>query len=221
MKSWWDFGEDTGLNGSTVDINSIECGFCNQKNGYQTLDHKVKKNSSTGKALTYNILQCENCGNYTFLFWSSNAHGGRFGRYDYRTLPYPLSQVRAPDHWPADVQRYWKQAHGSIIANNWDAAALMARSALQCVMREQGAKGKNLYQEIEDLKTRGQLPEIMKDFAEEVRELGNDSAHPKVGMEETTEKDAKDVVEFLDIVLDYLYNLPKKINDYRSRRNGV
>jgi hypothetical protein len=49
--------------------------------------------------------------------------------------------------------------------------------------------------------------------------LGNDSAHPAPGAAETTQADAEDIVEFLDILLDYIYNLPKKINDYRTRKS--
>jgi hypothetical protein len=44
----------------------------------------------------------------------------------------------------------------------------------------------------------GVLPPIMREWSHDVRELGNDAAHPVPGSTGTTPKDAKDVVRFLD-----------------------
>jgi hypothetical protein len=103
---------------------------------------------------------------------------------------------------------------------NWDAAAVMARSALQLALRAHGAEGANLKQEIDDLASKGLLPPIMKDWAHTVRDLGNDSAHPKVDQAPTNAKDASDIVGFLDFMLEYLYTLPKRISEYRGRKGA-
>lgn len=79
----------------------------------------------------------------------------------------------------------------------------MARSAVQATMRDKKAVGKDLYHEIEDLAAKGDLPPLMKEWSHEVRELGNDSAHPKPGTPPPTEQDARDIVEFLDSLLLY------------------
>jgi hypothetical protein len=94
----------------------------------------------------------------------------------------------------------------------------MARSALQAALRDQGAKGKNLATEITDLATRGILPPLMEEWSHELRALGNDAAHPDAQSTGATAADARDLVEFLDYLLEYLYNLPKAIADYRARR---
>lgn len=96
----------------------------------------------------------------------------------------------------------------------------MARSALQLALRASEAKGANLKQEIEDLASRGLLPPLMKEWSHLVRELGNDSAHPAIGSSPTTSKDATDIVGFLDFLLEYLYTLPKRINEYRGRKDS-
>jgi hypothetical protein len=94
----------------------------------------------------------------------------------------------------------------------------MARSAVQLVARANGALGKNLNEEIEDLATKGLLLPVMKEWAHEVRELGNDGTHPQPGTTGTSEKDAKDVVEFLTFLMTVMYELPKEIADYRRRK---
>ena len=75
-----------------------------------------------------------------------------------------------------------------------------------------------LKQEIDDLAKKGLLPPVMKDWSHEVRELGNDGAHPKPKSAGTDAKDAKDVVQFLSTLLIMLYNLPYQIEQYRARK---
>ena len=179
----------------------------------------VKKNSA-GKVLNYDVLQCESCGNYTMAFWSASAFGGSQGMHDYMTGPRARSTTSFPEHWPKDVGRNWLQAQRSLEGQNWDAAALMARSAIQLIMRYQKAEGGSLKTQIDFLADKGILPPIMKEWAHEVRKLGNENAHPEPGGKGTSPKDAKDVVEFLGFLLRLTYNLPEEIEQFRKRREG-
>jgi hypothetical protein len=60
----------------------------------------------------------------------------------------------------------------------------------------------------------------MAEWSHEVRLLANESAHPDaLAPPPVTPQDAKDIVNFLDFLLFYLYDLPKQISDYRKRKN--
>jgi len=60
----------------------------------------------------------------------------------------------------------------------------------------------------------------MKDWADEVRLLANESAHPDAHVPaDMTPEDSKDTVNFLDSLLAYLYDLPKQIENFRQRKN--
>jgi hypothetical protein len=150
------------------------------------------------------------------VFWSASRD-----HHNYKIVPWPIGKLKKyPDHWPEAVGRYWLQAKRNLKDQNWDAAALMARSSLQVSLREQNAIGNNLKQEIDDLADKGVLPKIMQDWAHNVRELGNDSAHPKPDQPPTSSEDAKDIVGFMDYLFEYLYTLPKQINEYRERKKS-
>ena len=95
---------------------------------------------------------------------------------------------------------------------------MMARSALQIALRDNGASGATLKKEIADLAAQGVLPPLMREWSDEVRELGNESAHPEPSQPATAQEDAKDIVEFLEYLLRYLYTLPQDIENYRRRR---
>jgi hypothetical protein len=149
------------------------------------------------------------------VFWSAGH-----SLYDLKTVPWPIGHYKAPEFWPSDVARFWLQAKNSLSGKNWDAAALMARSALQLALRSKSAVGKSLKAEIDDLARKGLLPPIMQEWSNEVRELGNDSAHPAPGGPATTQQDAADVVRFMDSLLEYLFTLPHRIEQYRSRKKA-
>jgi len=173
----------------------------------------VKKKPNGSKELHFTTLKCGVCAGFVMVLWA-----GAHGNHDFRVLPWPRKVANAPDHWPSDIGRYWVQAHRSLSDENWDAAAVMARSALQLSLRQLEAGGRTLKDEIEDLASKGLLPPIMNEWAHEVRELGNDSAHPKPGQPATSPEDARDMVQFLDYFLEYLYTLPHRIERYRERR---
>jgi hypothetical protein len=92
------------------------------------------------------------------VFWSVSSSGGL---HDYRQVPWPKQIARFPKHWPEDIGRNWLQAHRSIDGQNWDAAAMMARSAIQLATRYHKAEGNNLKHEIDNLADNRVLPPIM------------------------------------------------------------
>jgi hypothetical protein len=70
----------------------------------------------------------------------------------------------------------------------------MARSAMQAAFRDLGAVGRTLKDEVDDLSGKGLLPPEMNP------------------------QDTRDALEFLDQLLNYLYDLPAAIQQYRGRR---
>jgi hypothetical protein len=212
IDSWWDLGEWSGQTGTTLAVYQITCPFCLERGNFKTTFHAEKKKPNSDKKLNFDTLECANCKGYVMCLWSA---GDRL--HACRVLPWPLRIEEYPKHWPENVGRYWLQAHRSTADENWDAAAVMARSALQVALRDQKASGANLKLEIEDLAAKGVLPPIMKEWSDSVRELGNESAHPKPDQPPTNRRDAKDIVQFLDFLLECLYTLPHQINEYRER----
>ena len=218
--NWWELGEHSGYAGENP-LSRITCAFCKNDGNFSVIHHEERKQPNRAqKVLQYDTIKCGICGNLTMVFWSRAATTMRHEIYDFKTVPWNTETVRHPDHWPKDVGRYWLQARRSLEGKNWDAASLMARSAIQLVARYQGAKGNSLKQEIDDLADKGLLPPIMKEWSHEVRELGNESTHPDPGGAGTDQKDARDVVEFLDTLMVMTYNLPHQIEQYRKRKAG-
>ena len=216
MNSWWELGEWSGQRGRELSLYNIECPFCEERGNFEVEHHAEKKKPNSSKKLNFDTLKCGSCSSYVMVLWSAGNT-----LHDFEVLPWPIGKVnKFPEHWPQAVGRYWVQAKRNIESESWDAAALMARSALQVALRDKEASGNNLRQEIDDLAGKGILPAIIKDWAHNVLELGNESAHPKPNQPETSSEDAVDIVKFMDYLFEYLYTLPKKIDDYRERKNS-
>jgi hypothetical protein len=220
MNSWWELGEGIGNQGDKPELWRIECAFCGEKGNFALAYHAEKKKPNSDKKLNFDLYQCKNCMGFVHVFWSAGEGFGR-GLYSMKILPWPLDAKREPsENWPEGVKRFWIQAHDSIKRENWDAANLMARSAVQFVVREKNAKKGVLKDQIDDLVSKGVLHPLMKDWADEVRVVANESAHPEAPIpEDATPQDSRDIVNFLDLLLTYLYDLPKQIENFRLRKN--
>jgi len=215
--SWWELGEHSGYSGAQLATYDIECAFCGERGNFETEHHAEKKKPNDRKILNFDTLKCGNCSGYVLVMWSTNAWAGStHGIHDFRLVPWPQTVGEGREHWPDTVKRYWRQAHTTLSAEDYDAAAVMARSALQAVMRDKKATGKDLYSEIENLAGQGIIPPIVQEWSHEVRQLAKPAAHPSADEEPTSSKDAHDIVKFLDFLLEYLYDLPKQIQDYRE-----
>ena len=94
----------------------------------------------------------------------------------------------------------------------------MARSSLQLLLRHEKAEGGTLFKEIDDLAKKGLIPPIVKEWGHELRVLGNEAAHPMPGAKGVSEKDARQVVRFLRVVLTLLQDLPTDIKKYRGEK---
>lgn len=218
MDSWWQLGESSGFPGHELDVWRITCAFCGEKGNFERAFHEHKQKPNSSKRLNFDVYKCKNCMGFVHVLWSAGEFSsGLRGLHAFKILPWAIGKVEPSENWPDDVQRYWTQAKESLKGESWDAAAIMARSALQVTMRDKGAEGKNLWGEIENLASKGILPPLMKDWSHEIRELGNDSAHPDPKAPPTDPQDARDIVEFLDLLLLYLYDFPKQISEYRKR----
>lgn len=215
--SWWRLGEGIGHRGNELELRRITCPFCHESGNFSVEHHAEKVKANSQKKLNFDTLRCDNCRGYVMCLWSASEFQWG-GLYEYKVLPWPLRFERYPDEWPEAVGRYWVQAKRCISDENWDAAAVMARSALQLAARDRGATGTSLRAEIDSLADQGALPPLMKDWAHELRELGNEAAHPRPTSAGTQATDAKDIVTFLDYFLEYVYSLPARIEKYRQRR---
>ena len=116
---------------------------------------------------------------------------------------YPERQSDIPDHLPERVKSYFRQGINSL-DGSFDAAGTMFRKSLEAGLKDKSPETKgNLVQRIKKLAESGSLTQDLADWADHIRNEGNDAAH-----DEFTKYQAEELHEFTKLVLTYLFTLP-------------
>lgn len=117
--------------------------------------------------------------------------------------------VDAPEHLPADVQRLYLRAAGSLRSGDNDAAAMLIRKTLEVALGQRfGLMEGTLAKRINQLASDHRLTPDMACWADEIRLDGNAAAH------ESSEPDpdnTRQLLTFLHVFLLYVFTLPAMV----------
>ena len=126
-------------------------------------------------------------------------------------LPSP-SDERIPEHIRSDLN----EAKICLSSKAYRASAVMSRRAMQSACIDKGAAKGNLVNQLHDLASNQIITKNLKDWADVVRWVGNDAAHP--GKDGVTEKDAEDMVNLAEQFLHVIYVTPAIAKEHRTKR---
>lgn len=126
-----------------------------------------------------------------------------------------LEMPSIPSHLPQPIRRALLQAeHNYPVEGNEEAAGLMYRRTLELALKEKfPALTGSLAKRISKLVSDTILPEAMGDWADEIRDLGNEAAHDSG---EIDRNQLQMVRGFTDATLQYLYTLPAEVEARRK-----
>ena len=92
----------------------------------------------------------------------------------------------------------------------------MCRRCLEALTKSLGAQGRNLQDKLDSLKTTGHVDSRLVEWAHSIRILGNEAAHDTdVAI---TKDDAKDVLDFTEALLLYVFLLNQWFAVFQRRR---
>ena len=124
--------------------------------------------------------------------------------------------LEAPLGTPDEVANAYKTAkknlqHGQ--DGDYEAACIMARRSVERAVNGAGGQGHNLKEKIDDLEARRLISPALREWAHEVRDIGNDGAHEAT----VTREDAEQAVYFAEMLFTYLYTLPAMVAERRKK----
>ncbi|MEG1725861.1 MAG: DUF4145 domain-containing protein [Anaerovoracaceae bacterium] len=190
------------------------------------------------------VLSCRYCGNTTLMKqvreykseW--DEENGYYGYFHYFMMNCPVcNRVTL-------FQKYWSVANEDeeeilypttsvnytgvppLIKNAFDAAvqtkgidqaicALSLRRVLEMICKEKAAKGKTLFDQIDNLISEKILPEMMKDVLDVIRIFGNEAAHGDEVF--FSLYDVEQLIDYVATVINYLYSLPARVKRQKER----
>jgi hypothetical protein len=177
--------------------------------------------------LYHALVSCDNvdCGKVTLLIFEgvrksySSVHGTVYYIGTKLMDQYPKKIPKLHESIPSDVADDYVEAIKCFDVGAWKASSVMCRRSLQESVIEKGAKKDKLIDQIDELCDQEIITKDIKDWAQEIRLTGNIGAHPdKDGLEDVTEDDAKELINFMEEYLNYVYILPSKVVAKRARK---
>lgn len=130
--------------------------------------------------------------------------------------PQPLPSPTDPNI-PEEIRTDLDEAKRCFSVSSWRAAAVMARRAMQSAAIEKGATTKGrLVEQIAQLADAGKITVDLKEWADAVRWVGNDAAHP--AGEAVSREDAEQVLNLAEQFLHVLYVAPAIAKNLRNKK---
>ena len=132
--------------------------------------------------------------------------------------PYPLpspSDSRIPDNIRADLD----EAKICYSVDAYRASAVMSRRAMQSACINKGAVKEKLVEQLNELASKGIITIELKDWADVVRWVGNDAAHPDKQI--VTKEDAEDILHLAEQFLHVIYVAPAIAQEQRTKRGKI
>jgi Domain of unknown function (DUF4145) len=122
-----------------------------------------------------------------------------------------------PEYLPPDIERTFLQAERNFQpVGNEEASGMMYRKALDVgVKKIDSSLIGTLGPKLKKLAQQGKLTPELAEWADQVRELGNDAAHDETAI---PRKDLEDLRAFTEMVLRYLFTLPNMIKKRRGEK---
>lgn len=116
---------------------------------------------------------------------------------------------------PAPIREAFREAQTCFRAKAYVAAAVMCRKVMESVTHVQGAKSRNLMGALGELRDASVIDPGIFEWADALRIVGNDAAH---GVDvRISEDEARDVLDFTEAIIDYLFVYRERFEAFRSR----
>lgn len=188
-----------------ADNRSIFCPNCTQR----TSVSERTRYDVPSQGIMYEIVECNSCD--FFLLAKINRNSGQIIEVHPKALPKSIDE-RIPQLIADDL----REAFLCHSVNAYRGAAVLARRAVQTICKDKGTTKKELRDQIDELFTKGFVTKDLKDWAHEVRYVGNDAAHPN---DKTVSKeDAEDILDLLESFCEVLYVTPAKAEKRKLKR---
>ena len=195
------------MNDSIQTLNSVErCPHCGTGSPFLGRSWQgITVGSKYGHRRLWGAFVCTSCGGLVTAY-SNNDIESNLLNYPEEVFPKPKN---ADEDLPPVARSFLQQAMDTIHAP--DAAAVMAGSAVDAMLKEKGLRKGSLYERIDSALDQNILTQGMADWAHEVRLGSNRPRHADEENPHVTTEQAQQSVDFAEALGNFLFVLTAKI----------
>ncbi len=185
---------------------SFRCPFCEHQATFNT----IRELSVKRDYVAYLTMVCPNCRRIAFVIYNTLE--------DKIITIYPKHVPKCDERIPEKIRDDCLEAKRCFEGRAYKGTVTMCRRAIQNTVIEKGAKKKDLFDQLNELVSKGIIPTSLEKLSHKIRSVGNYGAHPdEDGLDEVKEKDAKEILEFLEHFLTYVFVMPKRVEELESK----
>lgn len=196
----------------------VECSYCQSRVDARVLvEHKSfdpEKDPFPFKATLVECPSCKNC-----LLVGQDLLEVAQSRYEWdqpaRLWPSPKRYI--PWNIPAIVRSSLEEAERCLKAKAFTGCAIMCGRSLEGVCRHFQTKNQYLGGGIKELLDRKIIDGRLYEWSEALREQRNKAAHAST--DEIGSQDAKDLIDFVFAICEYVFVLTAKYDEFRKRHS--
>jgi Domain of unknown function (DUF4145) len=182
-------------NAEKITSKDYKCGYCAanlaSEKGYTALS---SSNSYIGR-----IYICHKCNKPTYFDNSNSQTPGP-------TIGNPVKYI--PDE---DIEKLFNEAKSCFSISAYTSTVMCCRKLLMNISVSEGAKeGKNFTDYVNYLNDNNYIPPNGKKWVDSIRKLGNEANH-KIKFK--TQKEAERILNFIEMLLRFIYELPGIMED--------
>lgn len=191
----------------------VECKHCEAVVNGEELHSYEAYDPEQGPPIKYSFLKCPKCW-APFLVFQEN-YGDGWDDDPYRI--FPPQDKRVNPSFPEPIKNAYQEALACFKSKAFTATLIMCRKTLEGICSAHGITVKNLGESLKEMKINGIIENKLFEWAEALRISGNEAAHD-VNIT-VSSQDAKDIIEFTDALLEYVFTFRDKFDEFKKRRS--
>lgn len=193
----------------------IECSACEAVVAAETLaQYTAVLNPKLGATERVTFARCRKC--ESPLLVGEEFYGSEDGRRQWSD-PYRLYPARddvlAP-RIPRVVRSLREEAHGCFKAQAFSAATMMCCRTLEAAFVDHNVQYETIAGGLAEMRGQGMIDSRLFEWSEALPQLARRSEP------DTSRDDARNVIEFTEALLSYLYRVRNRFQDFRARQNN-
>jgi hypothetical protein len=164
----------------------------------------------TGK---YSFLKCPRCARPFIMVQVEDGAG-----WDAPSRIYPPVETGISLAIPSPISSAYYEARNCFRAKAYTATAIMCRKTLEGIAEEHKVTVRNLASALKEMRDKGIIESRLYEWADALRISGNEAAH---GVNVSiSQQDAKDILEFTNALLEYVFTFQDKFEQFKKRRGN-
>jgi hypothetical protein len=129
---------------------------------------------------------------------------------------YPPQDKQVNPSFPEPIRNAYQEALSCFKSKAFTASAIMCRKTLEGICRVHDINTGKLVSDLKEMRDKGIIETLLFEWAEALRISGNEAAHDVYVT--IPRQDAKDIIEFTDALLEYVFTYRDKFNEFEKRR---